>query len=228
LPAASAWPWVIGSGILHCGYKLFLVRAYDHGDLGQVYPLARGSAPLIVALVGAAFLGEQLQPASVVAIAAIATGVILMSFRGGRGLEQASATAIAYALGTACFTAAYTLTDAVGARLAATASGFTMAMFIVDGACMLGFTLGARGAASLRAFAPAWRPGVIAGLLSLGSYWIAVWAFTRAPVALVAALRETSVLFAMLIGTFIFREPTNRWRWSAGGLILCGIILMRV
>lgn len=227
VPQAAAWPWVAGSALLHVGYKLFLIRAYQHGDLSQVYPLARGTAPLIVALVGALFLGEVMTPGKTAAVVAIALGVIVMS-RNGNGLGRLPRKALLYALGTACFTAAYTLVDGVGARIAGTASGYTLWMFALDAAGMTGFALAARGGGAVRRLRTAWRGGVTAGALSLGSYWIAIWAFTLAPLAMVAALRETSVLFAMLIGVFLLGERAGLWRWVAALLIVGGVVLMRL
>ena len=225
-PLAAAWPWVAVSALLHVGYKLFLIRAYEHGDLSQVYPLARGTAPLIVALVGAFYLGETMTAGKTAAVVAIALGVIVMS-RGG-GLERLPAKALLYALGTACFTASYTLVDGVGARLAEAASGYVLWMFAGDALVITGFALATRGPGALRRLLPAWRSGILTGGLSLGSYWIAIWAFTLAPLALVAALRETSVLFAMLIGVFLLGERANPWRWVSAGLILSGVVLMRL
>jgi drug/metabolite transporter (DMT)-like permease len=226
LPLAEAWPWVGGSALLHVGYKLFLIRAYEHGDLSQVYPLARGTAPLIVALIGAAFLGEAMSGGKWLAVLAIASGVILMSRNGG--LDRLSGKALGYALGTAFFTAAYTLVDGVGARIAQTASGYTLWMFALD-ACGMALTATLlRGRGTLGRLLPAWRSGATAGALSLGAYWIAIWAFTLAPLALVAALRETSVMFAMLIGVFLLGERANGWRWLSVGLILAGVVLMRI
>ena len=210
-PAAAAWPWVVGSGLLHTGYKLFLVRAYTHGDLGQVYPIARGTAPLIVTVVGVFVLGETIEPVSAGGIALVGLGVVAMSLRGGT--VEADRAAILWALGTAGFTASYTLADAVGGRLAGTASGFVMWMFVVDGIAMASFAALTRGRTAFRALRPEWRSGVAAGALSVGSYWVAVWAFTRAPVGLVAALRETSVLWAMLIGVLLLGERGGPWRW---------------
>ena len=225
-PQAGSWPWVAGSAALHSGYKIFLIRAYGHGDLSQVYPLARGTAPLIVALAGALFLGEAVGPLRIAAILGIAGGIMMMA--GGGDGERLSRPALLWALGTAGFTAAYTLADGVGARIAGTASAFTLAMFALDGLIMLGFGLIARGGAAVAALAPAWRSGLAAGAMSLGSYWIAIWAFTMAPLAMVAALRETSVLFAMLIAFFLLGERISPRRWAAASLILAGIVLMRV
>lgn len=151
IPAAASWPWLLASGLLHTGYKLFLIRAYAHGDLAQVYPLARGTAPLLVALVGAFLLGEAIGPWRGTAICAITFGVMVMSLRGGGDVECIPATAVAYALGTAGFTAAYTIADAVGARASGSASGFTLWMFVVDGAgCLASPCFGAGGRRSGR------------------------------------------------------------------------------
>ena len=226
-PLAAAWPWVVASAVLHVGYKLFLIRAYQHGDLSQVYPLARGTAPLIVALVGALFLGEVMTWGKTAAVVAIGLGVILMA-NGRGGIDRLSRTALGFALGTACFTAGYTLVDGVGARLAETAAGFTLWMFALDACGMAAVALATRGTGAIAALRPALVSGSIAGALSLGAYWIAIWAFTQAPLAMVAALRETSVLFAMLIGVVLLGERAGVWRWGAAGLILAGVVLMRL
>jgi drug/metabolite transporter (DMT)-like permease len=223
LPPRAAWPWVLAGSALHSGYKLALIRAYGHGDLSQIYPLSRGTAPLIVAVAGALFLGEKMDLARTAAVVAVAAGIMLMAGRGGLGRAG-----LGWALATASFTAAYTLADGVGARIAGSASAFILTMIVLDGAIMLAFGLAARGRSGIAALLPAWRPGVAAGAMSLGSYWIAVWAFTQAPLAMVAALRETSVLFAMLIAAFWLGERPMGRRWAAAGLILAGVVLMRV
>jgi len=226
-PAAAAWPWLLAGSALHTGYKLFLIRAYRHGELSQVYPLARGAAPMLVALAGAILLGERLSVAGMAAILAIVAGILLMAFSGGEALRL-SRTALAWALGTACFTAAYTLVDGFGARLSGTAAGFSLWLFLIDGALMIAVALAARGPAAFAVLRPAWRGGLAAGAMSLGSYWIAIWAFTQAPLALVAALRETSILFALLIGFVLLSERIAPARWAAAGLIVAGILLMRI
>jgi drug/metabolite transporter (DMT)-like permease len=222
LPPRPAWPWVLAGSALHSGYKLALIRAYGHGDLSQIYPLSRGTAPLIVAVAGALFLGEAMDGARTAAVIAIACGIMLMAGRGG--LTRAG---LAWALVTAAFTAAYTMADGVGARVAGSASAFILTMIFLDGAIMLAYGLAARGPAGIAAMLPAWRPGVAAGAMSLGAYWIAIWAFTKAPLAMVAALRETSVLFAMLIGALLLKERLTPQRWAAATLILAGVLLMR-
>jgi drug/metabolite transporter (DMT)-like permease len=225
-PAAAAWPWLLTGSALHTGYKLFLIRAYRHGELSQVYPLARGAAPMIVALAGAVLLGERLSIAGVAAVLAIAGGILLIAL-GGAGALRLSRSASAWALGTACFTAAYTVVDGYGARLSGTAAGFALWLFLIDGVLMAAVALAIRGPAAFAALRPAWRGGLAAGAMSLGSYWIAIWAFTEAPLALVAALRETGILFALLIGFLFLRERIDPARWAAAGLIVAGILLMR-
>lgn len=227
LPAAAAWPWLVASALLHMCYKLFLIQAYEHGDLSQVYPVARGTAPLIVLLVGAVFLGEDLGWAQTLAVVSIGLGIILMALRRQR-LDRMAPKALAFALGTACFTASYSLVDGVGARLAGTASGYTMWLFAGDALGITAYALVTRGFGVFGRLAPAWRSGVTAGTLSLAAYWIVIWAFTLAPLALVAALRETSVLFAMLIGVFLLGEKAGAIRWVSGALILTGVVLMRL
>ena len=223
LPPRAAWPWVLAGSVLHSGYKLALIRAYGHGDLSQVYPLSRGTAPLIVAVAGAWFLGETMDAARTAAVIAIAGGILTMAGKGGLGRAG-----LGWALVTAGFTAAYTLADGVGARVAGSASAFILIMIVLDGLIMLAYGLAARGPAGIAALLPAWRPGAMAGAMSLGAYWIAIWAFTQAPLAIVAALRETSVLFAMLIAAFWLKEPAPARRWAAAGLILAGVALMRI
>jgi drug/metabolite transporter (DMT)-like permease len=223
LPPRTAWPWVLAGSVLHSGYKLALIRAYGHGDLSQIYPLSRGTAPLIVAVAGALFLGEKMDMARTAAVTAIAAGIMLMAGRGGL-----TGAGLGWALTTAAFTAAYTLADGVGARVAGSASAFILTMIALDGLIMLAYGLAVRGGPGLRSLLPAWRSGAAAGAMSLGAYWIAIWAFTQSPLAMVAALRETSVLFAMLIAAVLLKEKLTAQRWVAGALILAGVVLMRV
>lgn len=226
-PASAAWPWVLAGSALHSGYKLVLIRAYSHGDLSQIYPLARGTAPLIVAVIGTIFLAEDLPGVRLAALLCIAVGIMLMA-RKDRNSDGLNGAALGYALITACFTASYTLADGVGARIAGSASGFTLWMFVLDGLLMLLYGLATRGGRAVIALVPAWRGGLAAGIMSLGSYWIAIWAFTQAPLALVASLRETSILFALLIAFFLLKEKIGPRRWAAAATIVAGIVLMRL
>ncbi|HEY0026773.1 MAG TPA: EamA family transporter [Allosphingosinicella sp.] len=224
-PAGHVWPWIAASAALHTGYKAFLIAAYEKGDLSQVYPLARGTAPMIVAAAGMIFLAEVPPPLRLAAVAAIGTGILLMA--GGQG--RLSGTALLLAMGTAAFTASYTLVDGNGARVSGNASAFILWAIALDGPLMLAYGVAARGASA--PFAPlrsGWRQGLAAGATSAGAYWIVVWAFTQAPLAMVAALRETSVLFAMVIAAFLLGEKVAPRRWAAAGLIVAGLVLMRL
>ncbi|WP_110668109.1 EamA family transporter [Salinicola halophilus] len=224
-PTPATWPWLALSALLHVGYNVFLVRAYRVGDLGQVYPIARGCAPLLVTLVGLFALAEQPSALGFVGIAVLILGVVCMAFGGGsrHRLELAS---LANALITSLFIAGYTLADGSGARENGDAASYVVWLFLLDGAGMLLVLVGLRGAGSLRQLGSHWRVGLIGGALSMGAYGITIWAMTQAPIALVAALRETSVLFAIAIGMLWLDEPLRRTRLVAGALILLGVVLM--
>ncbi|WP_176085222.1 DMT family transporter [Martelella sp. HB161492] len=226
-PALASWGFIAAAALLHTGYKLFLIRAYAFSDLSQAYPLARGTAPLIVTLVSLTCLGVVLSPAALMAIAVISAGILLMTLKGARE-NRMDRRAVFYALGTAGFTASYTLVDGTGARIAGTATGFILAMVIVDALIMAVVAVCIKGRRVFSAVLPAWKTGIAAGAMSLGAYWIVVWAFTVAPIALVAALRETSILFATLIAAFLLNEKVNRWRWLSALLIAAGVVVMKV
>ena len=226
-PHPDSWPWIAAGGLLHAGYNIFLIHAYQHGDLSQIYPLARGTAPLIVAVASALWLHEAMAPLRVAAILSIAAGILLMARR-GRDSAPLSPRGLAFALATAAFTAAYSMADGYGARLSLSLSSFTMAAFVLEALLMLAYGFWVRGRRALAGVRPALPAGLVAGTMSLGAYWIAIWAFTLAPLAMVAALRETSVLFAMLIAAFFLKERVGPLRWTAAGLILAGILLMRL
>jgi drug/metabolite transporter (DMT)-like permease len=227
VPQGVTWVWIITSAVLHTGYKLFLIRAYSAGDLGQIYPLARGSAPLITAVAGFVLLGERLSPLMVAGIAVLTGGIFVMSLRGGALLEKLDRVAVGYAIGTSFFIAGYTLTDGVGARTAVSASSYAAWMFVLDGFWMVAFCMLVRGPASIRPLVAEWKTGIVIGALSLGAYWIVIWAMTRAPIAAVAALRETSVLVALVISVVVLKEKLTAWRLAAALLIVAGVILLR-
>ena len=225
-PATGSWVWILAAAALHTGYKIFLTQAYAHADLSQAYPLARGSAPLIVTVWSVLFLGTNFTPVSVIAILAISLGILLMAARGSSS-GWMRGPAMFWALGTAGFTAGYTLVDGVGARIAGTSSGFILWMVIGDAIGMMAYAALTRGRTAFSALLPAWKSGLAAGAMSLGSYWIAVWAFTQAPIALVAALRESSILFATIIAAVALNERVSRWRWISACFIACGVAFMK-
>jgi len=228
VPRGETWIWILLSAALHTGYKLFLIRAYSAGDLGQVYPLARGTAPLVTTLGGALLVGEFVSPLVALSIVVMCAGIVLMSLRGGSGLARLNSVAVTSALATSLFISAYTLTDGIGGRSAPSASSYTVWLFLVDGFWMGLFGLSVRGKAGFYAMLPEWKAGLMTGALSLGAYWIIIWAMTKAPIGAVAALRETSILFAIALSAIFLKEPLSRWRVGAACLILAGVVGLRI
>ena len=226
LPAPAVWPWLLLSTLLHSAYKAFLTLAYGRGDLSRVYPIARGTAPMLVALAGAAFLADRVSGREYAGILLVGGGIVLMA----RGVftQGESRRLIPFALASALMTAGYSLADGLGARIAGNATLYVAWMFFLDGLLFGAWALWRRGA-GLVAFRPReWALGLLAGAASFAAYWIAVAAMTLAPIALVTALRETSVLFAVLIGVAVFGERAERGKLVAAGLIVMGVALMRL
>jgi drug/metabolite transporter (DMT)-like permease len=228
LPIAAAWPWVIASVVIHLFYFAGLIESYRAGDMGQVYPIARGSAPLLTAAGTALLIGEHTAPIAWLGIVLLAGGVILLSLRGGRDLAQLDRRAAGFALFTAVTICAYSLVDGIGARTAGNAHAYTAAMFLGNGLIMAAYALARRGAGALASMMPHWRIGLIGGALSYVAYAIVIWAMTVAPIAIVAALRETSVLFGALIAVVVLREPLRAVRFAAAAAIVIGLALIRL
>lgn len=228
LPAVAAWPWCGASVLIHLGYFAALIESYRAGDMGQVYPIARGSAPLMTAIVTTAFVGERLGVAGWGGIVLLAAGVALLSLRGGRGLARLDRKAVGFALFTAVTICAYSVVDGVGARLAGSASAYSLALFAGIGPVMLAYAVVRRGRQVLAAMLRHWGIGLAGGTLQLGSYGIAIWAMTLAPIAIVAALRETSVLFGAAIAVVVLKEPLRPMRVGAALMIMAGLTLIRL
>ena len=226
LPSGQVWLWLLASGLVHSLYKFFLTSAYEHGDLSRVYPIARGLAPMLVALVGVFFLSDELAVLEYIGIAALGVGIIAMArgvFSNGESQHM-----LRFAFASALMTACYSLIDGLGAREAGDATVFVAWMFLIDGIIFGSWGLWRQGRVLLSARRRDWLRGCMAGAASLGAYWIAVWAMTQAPIALVTALRETSILFAVLIGVVVFRERFDRAKAVATVLIVGGVVLTRV
>ncbi|MHA6687801.1 EamA family transporter [Mesorhizobium sp. A556] len=227
-PSAEMWPWLIASVIIHIGYRLFLVRAYDVGDLAQTYPLARGAAPLVTTIGGVVLVGEFPGVLAVAGIALLSAGTFLMSLRGGTRLSRLNGAAVGYALVTSLFISGYTLTDGIGARLGETALSYAAWLFVCDGICAMAIGFYYRGRRMLSTLAAEWKIGALTGFLSAAAYGIVMWAMTKAPIASVASLRETSILFAMAISVFLLGERMTAWRSAAALSILAGVIALRL
>lgn len=228
LPPLAAWPWVIASVVIHLFYFIGLSEAYRTGDLGQVYPLARGAAPLMTAMAAVLLIGERINSTGWTGIVILVCGVVLLSARGGREFAKVDRRALGFALFTAVTICAYTLVDGIGARIAGNPLPYTLAMFAGNGAAMLIYALGRHGPSLLPLMRPYWMSGAGGGALQLLSYGIAIWAMTLAPIALVAALRETSVLFGAAIAVMFLKEPVRPARLIAALLILIGLVLLRL
>lgn len=225
-PAASVWPWLLASGVFHAAYKLCLAFAYERGELSRVYPLARGAAPMIVLVVTSLFLAARLSLAETVGVVILGTGILLMArgvFSSGEDRRM-----IPFALGSAAMTAGYSIVDGLGARVAGSAGLFVAWMFMLDALFFTPALLALRGSSVFRAGPRVWGMGALAALASYGAYLTAVWAMTQAPIALVTALRETSILFAILIGWLAFGERMDRGKAIAAGLIICGVVVTRL
>jgi drug/metabolite transporter (DMT)-like permease len=228
LPKAAAWPWIVASVVIHLGYYLFLAEAYRRADMGQIYPIARGAAPLMTAIVSLFVVQDPLSTGNGVGILLLGAGVLLISLRGHRHLMAPSKVAVSCALLTAITISAYTIVDGIGARAAGDPNAYAAALFAVDAYPMLLICLFWKGVKGVRPALGFLIPGFAGGAMSLAAYWIAIWAMTVAPIALVAAIRETSVLFGGLIAVVFLKEPMTRVRAASGALILGGLFCLRM
>jgi drug/metabolite transporter (DMT)-like permease len=229
LPEMAAWPYIAMSLTIHVFYYLALAEAYRFGELSQVYPIARGTAPLITAVGAATWLGEPLGLLGWLGVVLLAVGIMALSLRrGGPGIAVFQGRPVAFALLTALTIAAYTLVDGTGARIGPSPAPYIVWLFLLDGLMMAIFGLVRARAAFLSGLRDSWGVVLAGGALSTAAYAITLWAMTVAPIALVAALRETSVLFAALIGIVFLREPVNGLRIIAGCVVVAGMVLLRV
>lgn len=226
-PAQASWPYIAAGACLHFGYQLFLLASYRMGDLTQVYPIARGTAPMIVAVVSVAFLGVVLSSLEIAAIAIIGIGIMSLSIvRQGDGLRNTQAALTAFITG--CFIASYSLVDGLGAREAGTALGFYGWLTILN-ALLLSATMAVIRPGVFRRLAGEGRTmALVGGGASYAAYALVIWAFTQAPIALVTALRETSIIFALLIGVVFLKEKLNLAKVVSTAVTLSGAILLRI
>jgi phosphonate utilization associated putative membrane protein len=230
LPPSAAWPYLAASIVIHIGYYVALSGAYKHGDLGLAYPLMRGTGPMLVALSAGVTLGETLSSTAWAGVIGICSGVVLLGLS-RHALD--SRKAVGFALANAVVIAMYTIVDGLGVRTATQAGGnalqYVTLLFVLDGWPFGLMVLYRRGLARAWPYARARAPLACAGAAaSLGSYGIALWAMTRAPVALVAALRETSVLFAALLGSWLLGERFTARRAAGTAAILAGVAALRL
>ena len=226
IPSKESWWLLAGSVLFHLMYKTFLTFAYMRGDLSRVYPIARGTAPMIVLVISLIALSDVMLASQIFGIVLVGLGITLMAWGVfAHGEERAL---VPYALLAAVGTAGYSLFDGLGARVSGSVSGYIGWLFFLDAFL---FTLGGvaiKGHAVLPKSVKIWMLGLIAGVCSVAAYWIAVWAMTLAPIALVTALREVSVLFAVLIGVLLFKDKAMVGKIFAGLVIVAGVIAIRL
>ncbi len=227
LVRSAAWPFLITSALVHVGYNSFLALAYHHGELTKVYPLVRGSAPITTLAISLLFLHENVSPSEVIGIVVLASGIMLLAANGGRRAIMASPHVLIYAALTSLCITAYTLSDGLGGRASGNANSYVLWLFVLDSLPMIAMTLFIRRRAFVAAARENWKAGVLGGALSLVAYWIVIWAMTIAPIPIVAALRETSILFALMIGTLWLGERVTRIRIASILLVVAGLLLMR-
>ncbi len=226
-PAGASLPWLAASAAVHIVYFSALAGAYRWGDLSFTYPIMRGGGPALVALIAAFALGERLAAPEALGVALICAGVL--AFASGRVGDPATLRrALAYALGNAVVIAAYTLIDAQGARASGAPVSYAMWFFVANGIAVPAWFYFRRGSALPAYAARYWWRAMIGGACTLGSYAVALWAMTRAPVALVAVLRETSIVFAAALGALFLGERFTRRRALATAAVLAGLAALRL
>jgi drug/metabolite transporter (DMT)-like permease len=227
LPAAASWPYIVASAIIHIAYFALVAAAYRTGDLSYVYPIMRGAAPLLTALLAGFFVAERLTPGGWAGVLLISTGILLLAVNQWRhGRFHLSQTL--FALGNAAVICIYTLVDGVGTRLSRNSFSYVGWMLALDGAMLSAFLLVRHRDAALRQLRARWHFGAGGGLCTWASYAIALWAMTRAPVALVAALRESSVIFGTVLAAAVLREKFGSARYAAAFLVCSGAVALKV
>jgi drug/metabolite transporter (DMT)-like permease len=232
LPAPRAWPFIVVSAALEVGYFLALLQAYRLGEFGQMYPIARGTSPLVVALVATTVLGQPLPAAELIGILVISAGLVGLAFAGSDRRSTRSRAeglpALAAALGTGLLIASYTIVDGVGVRRSGDVLAYIGWIFLLQGPVLPAIALARYGRALPGRLRPFWIRGLAGGVLSMLAYGLVVWAQSRGALAPIAALRETSIVIATVIGTIVFNERFGRARLVASTAVVVGILLLNL
>ena len=225
LPDPAAWKFVAASTVIHFAYYVTLAHAYRTGDLSFAYPLMRGTAPLIVAVLGIVLLHELPSAHAMFGIVLICTGIVSIAFV---RRERHPRAAAGWAFANAVVIAAYTLVDGSGARASGNPIAYVTWLIFIEGLPFVAWIVWRGGAPSVAYLRRGWRRGLLGGAASLGAYGIVLFAMTRAPVAAVAALRETSVLFAALIGALWLKEGFGAMRLAGAASVAVGIAALKL
>jgi drug/metabolite transporter (DMT)-like permease len=226
-PAPASWPWIAASAMVHIAYFWLLAEAYRWGDLSFSYPVMRGGGPLIVTAAGAVAFGEVLAGVQLLGVLLVSGGILGFATHSARD-PAAQRKSLVFALGNAAVIAAYTLIDAQGARLSGAPVAYAMWFFVANGVVITAVGALQRGREVPRHLSRTWRRTLGGGALATGAYAIALWAMTLAPVALVAVLRETSVVFAAALGALFLKEPFTARRAAATLGVLAGLATLRL
>jgi drug/metabolite transporter (DMT)-like permease len=226
-PDGSSWPWLIASVIVHVAYNLLLMTSYRLGDFSQMYPLARGSAPLVVTLLAAVFVNEVPPPLELAGVVVVSVGLGSLVFVGGRP-HRHELPAIGAALATGLTIATYTVIDGTGVRRSGSPGGYVGWLMILNGAVIVAYAAARRGPALLGQLRTSAVPGLIGGALSLAAYGLVLWAQTRGALAPISALRETSIIVGAIIGAWIFKEGFGPRRIAATAVVFAGVMLINL
>jgi drug/metabolite transporter (DMT)-like permease len=226
LPATESLPYLVVSAVIQLAYFAVIAAVYRTGDLSYVYPIMRGSAPLLTAVVAGIFVAERLAPSAWAGIVCISAGILLLAagqWRSGRF----DLVHTLLALGNAALICIYTVVDGIGTRLSGNAFSYVGWMMALDGIAMAAFVSFRYRQEAIREFRLRWYVGLGGGFCAWASYGIALWAMTHAPVAMVAALRETSVIFATIIAAVVLKEKFSNVRYAAAFLVCAGAVLLK-
>lgn len=227
VPAAESWIYLLLSTAIHAGYFFFLIQAYRIGDLSQIYPVARGAAPLMVAAGGAIFAGEVLSWGQLSGLLLASLAIASFALAGGlAGLRNPKP--FLYGFGTAVFISSYTITDALGVRASGAPLGFIAWLFLLSVIPLAAYTLVARRGELGPYIRIHWKNGIFAGTICALAYALVIWALTLSDMAFVSALRETSVVFAVVFGSRMLGESFGGRRLAAALLVAAGIAIMQL
>jgi drug/metabolite transporter (DMT)-like permease len=221
-PSPASWPFIVLSAILQVGYSVFLVAAYRNGELGQVYPIIRGTVPILVTVGGYLFAGEHLSPTQLIGVLLVAVGIMSLAF--GRG--RAATSSILFALATGAIIAAYATTDAIGVRQAGQTGSYTAFVLVLYGTLLPATFLVMRGPLVVDVRSPETWKAIAGGLVAMVAYGVVVLAFSMGSAGPITALRETSVVFAGLIGRLFLKETLTPKRIGACCVVALGAIFL--
>ena len=227
VPAAPSWPFLLGSVATHFFYSVMLGRAYRLGDFGHTYPVMRGLPPLLTVLLVGLFTDEALSGRQQLAMLVLCLGILSLVFESGfrRTARMAS---VGWALLVAVTIAIYTTLDGVGVRRSGSPLGYVVWLCLLEGLTLALLVLRTQGVPMLVTVVRSWKLTLVGGAATLASYGLVMWAMTQAPIALVSAARETSVVFAVLIGMVAFKERLSRTRAVSIALVVAGLVAMRL